>query len=88
MKKQGEIHIRWSGQAGDQVTVYENCTSVDIPQALGLATVQILRDIAADGHFTKLLHGYIACLLMEASESQGETVKIDLSGVKGNGADI
>lgn len=87
MKQQGEIRIQWSGQVGGYVTVYENCTSVDIPQALALATVQILSDIAADGHFTTLLHGYIAGLLMEARESRVETVKIDLSGVKADGAD-
>lgn len=88
MKKQGEIRIHWNGYAGGHVTVYEKCMTGDIPQALALATVQILRDIAADGHFTTLLHGYIAGMLMEARESQGETVKIDLSGVKVDGADI
>lgn len=34
-----------------------------------------------------LLYGYIAGLLMEARESQGETVKIDLAGVQENDAD-
>ena len=87
MKKQGKILIQWDGQDNGHITVYESCMRGDIPEALALATVQILHDIAAYGRFTSLLYGYIAGLLMEARESQGETVKIDLAGVQENDAD-
>lgn len=87
MKKQGENRIQWSGQYNDCVTVFQHCASGDIPEALAIATVHILRDIAADGRFTSLLYGYITGLLMEARESQVEIVKIDLAGGQKHGAD-